>query len=89
MQPQKPVHKEPVISQNKQDVVDNVERVPDEHLPSHKERLRSNFEKRLSVFMDDVLPKIAVVTQKVNTYTGTDYSGIQALRREIKDQGML
>jgi sensitive to high expression protein 9 len=38
--------------------------------------------------MDDLLPKLAIVTQKVNTYTGTDYSGIEALRREIKDQGI-
>ena len=37
--------------------------------------------------MDDILPKLAVVTRKVNTYTGTDYSGIEALKREIKDHG--
>jgi sensitive to high expression protein 9 len=37
--------------------------------------------------MDEVLPKLALVTQKVNTYTGTDYSGVEALRREIKEQG--
>jgi sensitive to high expression protein 9 len=86
---QTPVQKETPARQNKDDVVDNVKRVPDEHLPSHQERQRSNFEKRLSQFMDELLPKIAVVTQKVNTYTGTDYSGIEALRREIQEQGML
>lgn len=36
--------------------------------------------------MDEILPKLAVVTQKVNNYTGTDYSGIEALRRAIKEQ---
>lgn len=85
---QESVQKGPVVSQSKDDVVDNVKRVPDEHLPSHQERQRWNFEKRFSRFMDELLPKIAVVTQKVNTYTGTDYSGVEALRREIKEQGM-
>lgn len=79
---------EPVVSQDKEDVVDNVKRVPDEQLPSHQERQRSNFEKRFTALMDELLPKIAVVTQKVNTYTGTDYSGVEALRREIQEQGM-
>ncbi|KAF1362802.1 hypothetical protein EJ07DRAFT_58156, partial [Lizonia empirigonia] len=85
---QRPVQKEPLVGR-KEDVIDNVKRVPDERLPSHQERLRSNFEKRFSAFMDDVLPKIAVVTQKVNTYTGTDYSGVEALRREIQEQEKL
>lgn len=39
--------------------------------------------------MDDLLPKLAIVGQKVNTFTGTDYSGIEALRQEIKDQGTI
>lgn len=86
---QKPVQEqEPAASQDKEDVVDNVKRVPDEQLPSHQERQRSNFEKRFTALMDELLPKIAVVTQKVNTYTGTDYSGVEALRREIQEQGM-
>lgn len=79
---------EPTVSQDKEDIVDNVKRVPDEQLPSHQERQRSNFEKRFAALMDELLPKIAVVTQKVNTYTGTDYSGVEALRREIQEQGM-
>lgn len=84
---QKLVQEESVLTQNEGDVIDNVKRVPDDQLPSHQERQRSNFEKRFSAFMDELLPKIAVVTQKVNTYTGTDYSGIEALRREIQEQG--
>ncbi|KAJ4379713.1 sensitivity to high expression protein she9 [Didymella sp. IMI 355093] len=80
---------EPTTSQDKQDVVDKVNRVPDEQLPSHQERQRSNLEKRFTALMDELLPKIAVVTQKVNTYTGTDYSGVEALRREIQEQEKL
>jgi len=71
------------------EVHDNVTRVPDEHLPSHREKQRWNLSKRLSEAMDDLLPKLAVVTQKVNTYTGTDYSGVEALRREIMEQEKL
>lgn len=68
---------------------DNIKRVPDEHLPSHREAQRWDFSKRLTELMDELLPKLAVVTQKVNTYTGTDYSGIAALRKEIKEQEKL
>lgn len=74
---------------SKDELKDNIKRVPDEHLPSHREKQRWDFSKRLSEIMDDLLPKLAVVTQKVNTYTGTDYSGVEALRREIKDQEKL
>ncbi|KAJ4990327.1 She9/Mdm33 family protein [Stagonosporopsis vannaccii] len=86
---QKSVQSEPTVTHTKENVVDNVKRVPDEHLPSHQERQRSNIEKRFTALMDELLPKIAVVTQKVNTYTGTDYSGIEALRREIQEQEKL
>jgi sensitive to high expression protein 9 len=86
---QEPTQSEPAVSQIQEHVIDNVQRVPDEHLPSHQDRQRSNLEKRFTAMMDELLPKIAVVTQKVNTYTGTDYSGVEALRREIKEQGML
>ncbi|PSN62016.1 hypothetical protein BS50DRAFT_460505, partial [Corynespora cassiicola Philippines] len=70
-------------------VVDNIARVPAEDLPSHREAQRWDFSKRLTELMDELLPKLAVVTQKVNTYTGTDYSGIEALRKEIKEQEKL
>lgn len=68
-------------------VEDTINRVPDEELPSHRERQRWDFSKQISKIMDEVLPKLAQVTHKVNTYTGTDYSSIEALRREIKEQG--
>ncbi|ORX96905.1 Mdm33 family-domain-containing protein [Clohesyomyces aquaticus] len=68
---------------------DTIERVPAEDLPSHRDKQRWDLSKRFNAFMDDLLPKLAVVGQKVNTYTGTDYSGIEALRREIKEQEKL
>ncbi|CAN9250114.1 unnamed protein product [Alternaria alternata] len=73
----------------KDEPLDNIARVPDEHLPSHQEKQRWSLSKRFSNAMDELLPKLAVVTQKVNTYTGTDYSGVEALRREIKEQEKL
>lgn len=73
----------------KEEVDDNIARVPDEQLPSHRERQRWSLSKRLSDAMDNLLPKLALVTQKVNTYTGTDYSGVEALRREIQEQEKL
>ncbi|KAF1838096.1 hypothetical protein BDW02DRAFT_489992 [Decorospora gaudefroyi] len=80
---------EPAAPPQKDDSVDNIARVPDENLPSHRERQRWNLSRRFSEAMDELLPKLAVVTQKVNTYTGTDYSGVEALRREIKEQEKL
>jgi sensitive to high expression protein 9 len=66
---------------------EKIARVAAEDLPSHREEQRWDFSKRISEFMDELLPKLAVVTQKVNTYTGTDYTSIAALKQEIKDQG--
>ncbi|XP_014562553.1 hypothetical protein COCVIDRAFT_21579 [Bipolaris victoriae FI3] len=86
----KPPPPEPEPEQPKKaESPDTIARVPDEHLPSHRERQRWSLLKRFSDAMDELLPKLAVVTQKVNTYTGTDYSGVEALRREIKEQEKL
>ena len=68
-------------------VKDGFEPVPEDQLPSHHHAQRWGLSKRLQRLMDDILPKLAVVTQKVNTFTGTDYSGIETLKREIKDHG--
>lgn len=64
-----------------------VHRVPDEELPSYRERMRSQLGKRFHELMDDWMPKLALASQKINNYTGTDYSGIAALRKEIIEQG--
>lgn len=84
---QKPIQQEATPASTKDDVADNIARVPDEQLPSHRHRQRWSLSKRFSNAMDELLPKLALVGQKVNTYTGTDYSGVEALRREIKEQG--
>ncbi|KAF2688221.1 hypothetical protein K458DRAFT_295382 [Lentithecium fluviatile CBS 122367] len=73
----------------KEEPVGDIPSVPAEDLPSHREAQRWDFSKRLTELMDDLLPKLAVVTQKVNTLTGTDYSGIEALKREIKEHEKL
>lgn len=64
-----------------------VHAVPDEDLPSYRERMRSRLGKRFNELMDDLMPKLALASQRINTYTGTDYSGIAALRKEIIEQG--
>lgn len=65
----------------------SVHQVPDEQLPSHRENQRWTLSKRFHRMMDDLMPKLAIASQKINNYTGSDYSGIEALRREIKEQG--
>ncbi|KAI5362734.1 hypothetical protein Slin14017_G064150 [Septoria linicola] len=55
-------------------------------LPSHAEQRRSDLQKRASKILDELLVKASIIGQQVNQYTGTDYSGIEALRKEISDQ---
>jgi sensitive to high expression protein 9 len=43
----------------------------------------------MNQLMDDLMPKLALASQRINTYTGTDYSGIESLRKEIIGQGTL
>jgi sensitive to high expression protein 9 len=63
------------------------EAVTEEALPSKHQEQRWHMSKRVQQRMDELLAKAAVVSHKVNNYTGTDYSGIERLRREIIDQG--
>ncbi|KAF2103432.1 hypothetical protein NA57DRAFT_33160 [Rhizodiscina lignyota] len=62
---------------------------PAEDLPSHNERQRYAFTRRFNTFMDTLLARLATAGHEINKYTGTDYSGIEALRQEIKDQEQL
>ncbi|KAF2396687.1 hypothetical protein EJ06DRAFT_533949 [Trichodelitschia bisporula] len=66
-----------------------VQQAADEDLPSHTERNRWSLSKRLNHFMDNLMPKLIMAGQRINQFTGTDYSGIEALRREIKEQEQL
>jgi sensitive to high expression protein 9 len=63
--------------------------VPDEQLPSHIEAQRWTLTKRFNKMVDDLMPRLALLSQRINSYTGTDYSGIEALRQEIKEQEQL
>ena len=67
----------------------SVHPVPDEDLPSHRERQQWTLTKRFNALMDSLLPRIALLSQRINEYTGTDYTGIEALRQEIKEQEAL
>lgn len=40
----------------------------------------------MSHLMDDLLTKATLASQRINTYTGTDFRGIESLRSEIVDQ---
>lgn len=55
-------------------------------LPSHAESKRSDLQKRALKLLDDLLVKANTISQQVNQYTGTDYTGIEALRQEISKQ---
>ncbi|KAI5238334.1 hypothetical protein E4T42_09002 [Aureobasidium subglaciale] len=59
----------------------------EEALPSKHREQRWQLSKRVQERMDELLAKAALVSHTVNNYTGTDYSGIERLRRDIIDQG--
>jgi hypothetical protein len=61
--------------------------VPAETLPSHREAQRWVFSKRTHALLDDLMQRLSVAGQQINKYTGTDYTPIEALRHEIKEQG--
>lgn len=56
-------------------------------LPSENEKQRWKLSKNTQKMMDDFLAKAAIFSQQLNTYTGTDYSSVESLRREIIEQG--
>lgn len=55
-------------------------------LPSHTAQQRWDYSKKMAKLMDDLLARASVASQHINAYTGTDFSGIEALRKEIIDQ---
>ncbi|KAI5193650.1 hypothetical protein E4T39_08856 [Aureobasidium subglaciale] len=61
----------------------------EEALPSKRREQRWQLSKRVQERMDELLAKAALVSHTVNNYTGTDYSGIERLRRDIIDQEQL
>lgn len=67
---------------------DSESRVPEKDLPSHRAGQRWQLSKRLASLVDKLQSDLIIASQRLNNYTGTDYSGIEALRQEIKDRGM-
>jgi sensitive to high expression protein 9 len=55
-------------------------------LPSAFAHRRTEISRRMSHIMDRLLTKANLASQQINTYTGTDFSGIEALRTEIVAQ---
>lgn len=54
-------------------------------LPSYMENRRSRYSKQFSFMMDNLQSNIFVAGQRLNDLTG--YSSIEALKREIQNQG--
>lgn len=63
-------------------------RVPETDLPSHRATQRWQLSKRFASIVDKLQSDLIIASQRLNRHTGTDYSGIEALRQEIKHQGM-
>lgn len=58
---------------------------PRSDLPSQEEGRRSHISKRFSHLMDNVQSNIFIAGQRLNDLTG--YSGIEALKKDIEQQG--
>ncbi|KAK6410543.1 sensitivity to high expression protein she9 [Elasticomyces elasticus] len=55
-------------------------------LPSYAERQRWQMSKDMTLFVDGILARASIAGQHINAYTGTDYSGIEVLRKNILAQ---
>ncbi|KAF2240165.1 hypothetical protein EV356DRAFT_459181 [Viridothelium virens] len=60
--------------------------ISEPNLPSNRERRRTAISKRLSIITDSFLTSLSLVSHRVNTYTGTDYTPITTLRNAISAQ---
>lgn len=60
--------------------------VPRRDFPSYAADRRAELFKRFNETMERFMSSVAVYSQQLNTFTGTDYSGISALRSEIAAQ---
>jgi len=58
---------------------------PPQNLPSHEEERRSRVSKHLSHVMDNLQSNIFIAGKRLNDLTG--YSGIEAMKKEIEEQG--
>ncbi|KXL49247.1 hypothetical protein M433DRAFT_62443 [Acidomyces richmondensis BFW] len=56
---------------------------PFQTLPSHAEQKRWQLSKDTTKLIDGILARASIAGQHINAYTGTDYTGIEALKKEI------
>ncbi len=56
-----------------------------QELPSHEEQRRSHMAKRFSHVMDNMQSNIFIAGKRLNDLTG--YSGIEAMKKDIEEQG--
>lgn len=59
----------------------------EDNLPSDAERRRSQLSKKFTDLMDNIQGNVFIAGQKLNDLTG--YSGIEKLKRDIEQQGIL
>ncbi|WPH04441.1 Hypothetical protein R9X50_00733200 [Acrodontium crateriforme] len=52
-------------------------------LPSHTAKQRWELSDRMNKLMDNILARASLAGQHINAYTGTDYSGIESIRKSI------
>lgn len=78
-----PITAKPVIEEP------TVKHAADENLPSRRAALQSQLIQWANKKMEEIIPKLVLASQRINTFTGTDYSAIEELRREIKQQEVL
>lgn len=64
----------------------HVSEKPRSDLPSQEEGRRSHLSKRFNHVMDHLQSNIFIAGQRLNDLTG--YSGIEALKKDIEEQGM-
>ena len=55
-------------------------------LPSQSEGRRSHISKRFTYVMDNIQSRVFIAGQRINDLTG--YSGIEALKKDIEEQGL-
>ena len=65
----------------------NIQQNARTELPSQEEGRRSHISKRFTHVMDHLQSNIFIAGQRLNDLTG--YSGIEALKKDIEDQGIL
>ena len=73
------------ISSSSTTAAEDASRTPRKELPSQEEGRRSHVSKRFSHVMDHLQSNIFIAGQRLNDLTG--YSGIEALKKDIEEQG--